>query len=59
MPCYATKAGASREEIAEAPGAAVVFNAGAALVFSARVMDAYSSKVSFGLPIKQIGQLSP
>jgi len=32
---------ASKEEIAEALGAAVSVNAGAALVYSARVMDAY------------------
>jgi len=36
----AVKAGASREEIAEALGVAVAMNAGAALVYSARAMDA-------------------
>src|SRR5438270_3801538 len=41
----AIKAGASKEEIAEALGVAVAMNAGAALVYSARVMDAYSAKV--------------
>jgi AhpD family alkylhydroperoxidase len=38
----ALKHGATREEIAEAPGVAVAMNAGAALVYSARVMDAVS-----------------
>ncbi len=40
----AMKAGASKEEIAEALGVAVALNAGAALVYSARVMDAYAAK---------------
>jgi AhpD family alkylhydroperoxidase len=40
----AIKAGASKEEIAEALGVAVAMNAGAALVYSARVMDAYAAK---------------
>lgn len=40
----AIKAGASREEIAEALGVAISVNAGAALVYSARVMDAYTAK---------------
>ena len=40
----AIKAGASKEEIAEALGVAVAMNAGAALVYSARVMDAYAQK---------------
>jgi AhpD family alkylhydroperoxidase len=40
----AIKAGATREEIAEALGVAVSMNAGAALVFSARVLDAYAEK---------------
>ena len=35
----ALKAGASREEIAEALGVAVAMNAGAALVYSTRVLD--------------------
>ena len=37
----AIKNGATKEEIAEAPGVATAVNAGAALVYSARVMDAY------------------
>jgi AhpD family alkylhydroperoxidase len=36
----ALKAGATREEIAEALGVAVAMNAGAALVYSTRVLDA-------------------
>ena len=36
----ATKAGATREEIAEALGVAVAVNAGAALILSSRVIDA-------------------
>jgi len=36
----ADKAGATREEVAEALGVAVALNAGAAMVYSARVMDA-------------------
>jgi AhpD family alkylhydroperoxidase len=40
----AIKAGATREEVAEALGVAVALNAGAALVYSARVMDAYAAK---------------
>ncbi|MDO5058147.1 MAG: carboxymuconolactone decarboxylase family protein [Lautropia sp.] len=36
----ALKAGATREEIAEALGVAVAMNAGAAMVYSARVLDA-------------------
>jgi AhpD family alkylhydroperoxidase len=40
----AMKAGASKEEIAEALGVAVALNAGAALVYSARVLDAYAAK---------------
>ena len=36
----AQKAGATKEEIAEALGVAISVNAGAALVYSARVMDA-------------------
>ena len=39
----AIKQGASKEEIAEALGVAVLINAGAALVYSARVMDAYQA----------------
>lgn len=39
----ALKAGATREEIADALGVAVALNAGAAVVYSARVMDAVAS----------------
>lgn len=39
----AIKAGASREEIAEALGVAVAVNAGAALVYSSRAMDALAA----------------
>ena len=42
----AIKAGATKEEIAEALGVAVAMNAGAALVYSARVMDAYTAKTT-------------
>lgn len=42
----AIKAGATKEEIAEALGVAVAMNAGAALVYSARVMDAYAAKTT-------------
>ena len=40
----AIKAGATKEEVAEALGVAVSMNAGAALVYSARVLDAYEEK---------------
>ena len=40
----ALKAGATREEIAEALGVAVAMNAGAALVYSTRVLDAATAK---------------
>ncbi|MDE3876931.1 carboxymuconolactone decarboxylase family protein [Sinorhizobium meliloti] len=40
----ALKAGATREEIAEALGTAIGVNAGAGLVYSTRVMDAVKSK---------------
>jgi AhpD family alkylhydroperoxidase len=40
----AVKAGATKEEIAEALGVAVSMNAGAALVYSARVLDAVAAK---------------
>ena len=40
----AIKAGATKDEIAEALGVAVSMNAGAALVYSARVLDAYNEK---------------
>ncbi|RCW82333.1 carboxymuconolactone decarboxylase family protein [Phyllobacterium bourgognense] len=42
----ALKAGATREEIAEALGVAISVNAGAGLVYSTRVMDAVKSKTS-------------
>ena len=37
------KAGATREEVAEALGVAIALNAGAALAYSARVLDAYAT----------------
>jgi AhpD family alkylhydroperoxidase len=40
----ALKAGATKEEIAEALGVAVGMNAGAALIYSARVLDAVEAK---------------
>ena len=40
---HAVKAGATREEVAEALGVAIALNAGAALVYSARVLDAYAA----------------
>jgi len=40
----ALKAGATKEEIAEALGVAVAMNAGAALVYSTRVLDAAAAK---------------
>ncbi|KQX23433.1 MULTISPECIES: carboxymuconolactone decarboxylase family protein [unclassified Sphingomonas] len=39
----AMKAGASREELAEALGVAVSMNAGAALVYSTRALDAFDN----------------
>jgi AhpD family alkylhydroperoxidase len=42
----ALKAGATREEIAEALGVAVAMNAGAALVYSTRALDAVAAKSS-------------
>lgn len=42
----AVKAGATREEIAEALGVAVAMNAGAALVYSARALDAVSNELA-------------
>ena len=39
----AIKAGATREEIAEALGVAIALSAGAALAYSARVLDAYAT----------------
>lgn len=40
----ALKAGASKEEIAEALGVAITVNAGAALIYSTRVLDAVAVK---------------
>jgi AhpD family alkylhydroperoxidase len=40
----ALKAGASKEEIAEALGVAMAMNTGAALIYSLRVMDAVAAK---------------
>ena len=42
----ALKAGATREEIAEALGVAISVNAGAALVYSTRVLDAIAAKTA-------------
>jgi AhpD family alkylhydroperoxidase len=42
----ALKAGATKEEIAEALGVAVAVNAGAALVYSSRVMDAVMDQIT-------------
>ena len=42
----ALKAGATREEIAEALGVAVAMNAGAALIYSTRVLDAVAAKTA-------------
>src|SRR5271170_7962807 len=42
----ALKAGATKEEIAEALGVAVALNAGAALVYSRRVLDAVAAKTA-------------
>lgn len=39
----ARKAGARKEEIAEALGAAIAINAGAALVYSTRTLDAFDA----------------
>jgi AhpD family alkylhydroperoxidase len=46
----ALKAGASREEIAEALGVAVAMNAGAAMVYSSRVLDAVEAKTLTSAP---------
>lgn len=46
----AIKAGATREEIAEALGVAVSMNAGAAFVYSTRVLDAYAAKNAAAAP---------
>jgi AhpD family alkylhydroperoxidase len=42
----ALKAGATKDEIAEALGVAVAMNAGAALIYSTRVLDAVNAKSS-------------
>src|SRR6266849_5521905 len=42
----ALKAGATREEIAEAHGVAVAMNAGAALIYSTRVLDTVEAKAA-------------
>jgi alkylhydroperoxidase/carboxymuconolactone decarboxylase family protein YurZ len=42
----ALQAGASKEEINEAPGVAVAMNAGVALIYSTRVLDAVEAKAS-------------
>jgi alkylhydroperoxidase/carboxymuconolactone decarboxylase family protein YurZ len=42
----ALKAGATKEEIAEALGVAVSMNAGAALIYSTRVLDAVNAKTA-------------
>lgn len=42
----AVKAGATKEEIAEALGVAVAMNAGAALVYATRVLDAVAAKTA-------------
>ncbi|HUO34176.1 MAG TPA: carboxymuconolactone decarboxylase family protein [Candidatus Acidoferrum sp.] len=42
----AIKAGATREEIAEALGVAISINAGAALIYSTRTLDAYAAKIA-------------
>lgn len=39
----ARKAGATKEELAEALGVAIALNTGAALVYSARAMDAFNA----------------
>ena len=44
------KDGATRDEITEALGVAIVVNAGAALVFSARARDAYADATSASEP---------
>jgi AhpD family alkylhydroperoxidase len=42
----AIKAGATKEEIVDALGVAVMVNAGAAMVYSARTIDAFDTKTS-------------
>jgi AhpD family alkylhydroperoxidase len=40
----AIKAGASKEEVVDALGVAIMVNAGAAMVYSARTLDAFDAK---------------
>jgi len=40
----AIKAGATKEEVVDALGVAIMVNAGAALVYSARIVDAFDAK---------------
>lgn len=42
----AIKAGASKEEVIDALGVAIMVNAGAAMVYSARTLDAYAAKTT-------------
>jgi len=42
----AIRAGASKEEIIDALGVAIMVNAGAALVYSARTVDAYEARAA-------------
>jgi len=42
----AIKAGASKEEIVDALGVAIMVNAGATMVYSARTIDAYDTKTT-------------
>lgn len=42
----AIKAGASKEEVIDALGVAIMVNAGAAMVYSARTIDAYETKTT-------------
>ena len=42
----AIKAGASKEEVTEALGVAIMVNAGAAMVYSSRTIDAFDSKTA-------------
>jgi len=42
----AIKAGATKDEIVDALGVAIMVNAGAALVYSVRTLDAYDAKIS-------------
>lgn len=51
----AKKHGATKEEVAEALGVAIVVNAGAALVFSGRVLDAYNQQSPVAPPFAADG----